>query len=264
MQDKARYVNEVFNSIAQSYDRMNLLMTWGMLPIWQKKVIRLSKLKLGDRGLDVCCGTGEMACQIAKLTGVYGEAIGLDFSEEMLETARYKQHQRGIENICFVQGNALEMPFPNNGFDAAVCGFALRNVTDIPQVISEMARVVRPGGRVVCIDVSRPVTPLARLFFNLYYYKIVPKLGDLLVSDRIVGGNYTPYTWLAESLRHFPNRRVIKQFHKDVGLIDVQYKIVGFGAATIYYGTKPTAAEALIKEAEPFSGKSLWDQKKIN
>lgn len=243
--EKATFVNQVFDTIAGDYDRMNRLMTWGMLPMWQARVMRHTDLPVGGRGLDVCCGTGEMAFQMAKLAGPYGESVGVDFSDEMLAAAAEKQKIRGIANVTFKKGDALALPVSTGSFDAATCGYALRNVTDIPQAIREMARAVRPGGKVVCIEVSRPLFPPARLFFNFYYYKAVPWLGDRLVSRRIVGDQYSPYKWLAESLRSFPNRRTICRYYKEAGLTDVRTRSCGFGATTIYIGRKPTAEEGL-------------------
>lgn len=237
--NKAGYVNKVFDAIAGHYDRMNLIMTWGMLPLWQKKVMSETRTLPGSRSIDVCCGSGEMAFQLAKRGGPFGSAVGLDFSDQMLETARQKQVSNGIANVEFIKGDALALPFGNDVFDAATNGFALRNVTDIPKTIQEMARVVRPGGRVVCIEVSRPSFPLTRAFFDLYYFKVVPWLGDRLVSDESISDGFAAYTWLAESLRNFPSRKAIAQMLKDAGLVDVKANPVGFGAVTIYSGTKP-------------------------
>lgn len=244
--EKASYVGDVFNTIAPSYDRMNLLMTWGMLPIWQKRVMKLTSLSLGGRGIDLCCGTGEMAWQMAEIVGPFGEVVGLDFSSEMLVEARAKAPHKVTADVRFVQGDALDTGLAGNSFDAATSGFALRNVTDIPKAIEEMARLVRPGGRVVCIEVSRPSFPLSRLFFNQYYYRFVPWLGEKLVSNEVIDGNYSPYAWLAESLRHFPDRKVIRSYFKDAGLLEVKARPVGFGAVTIYSGTKPNREERLM------------------
>ena len=153
--NKDRYVHELFNSIAADYDRMNLLMTWGMLPRWQSFMLNKTGLKEGGHGLDVCCGTGELAFKMAKLVGKTGNISGLDFSENMLAVAKEKLTVSDAKNINFVQGDALELPFEDNSFDAATNGFALRNVTDIPKAIKEMARVVKPGGKVVCLEIGR-------------------------------------------------------------------------------------------------------------
>lgn len=238
MENKEQYVQEVFNLIADNYDEMNNLMTWGMLKGWQKVVMEKTKLKAGGRGLDVCCGTGEMAFQMKALVGPSGQVVGLDFTEKMLSIANKKRAEKDWGDLEFIRGDALALPFADNSFDAATNGFALRNVSDIPSTIKEMARVVKPGGRVVCIDVSRPQNPLFRAFFNVYYFKVVPIIGHIVDGNKAVGGKYPAYTWLAESLKTLPNQKTIRHYFMAAGLKDCNYKGVGFGAATIYWGTK--------------------------
>lgn len=238
---KEKYVHEVFDTIAGKYDFMNLLMTWGMLPMWQKLVMKKTELGPGGRALDVCCGTGEMTYQEAAIVGNFGHAVGLDFSENMLTAAKAKMADHPDLHVQFVQGDALALPFPDDSFDAATSGFALRNVSDIPLAIREMARVVRVGGKVVCIDVSRPSFPPARAFFNFYYFKVVPWLGSHLVSGQTISNGFPAYTWLAESLRTFPPRKEIAQMFRDAGLTGVEVRPVGFGAATVYSGVKTRA-----------------------
>lgn len=238
---KEKYVHEVFESIAGNYDFMNVLMTWGMLGSWQKLVMKKTELGPGDKGLDVCCGTGEMTYQQAEIVGPFGQAVGLDFSANMLEAARAKMGEHPQCNVQFVEGDALALPFPDESFNAATSGFALRNVSDIPLAIREMARVVEVGGKVVCIDVSRPSFPPARAFFNFYYFKVVPWLGSHLVSADTISNGFPAYTWLAESLRTFPPRHEIAQMFRDAGLTAVEVRPVGFGASTIYSGIKTRA-----------------------
>ena len=213
-------------------------MTWGMLEGWQKVVMEKTRLSYGGSGLDVCCGTGEMAFQMKKKVGPLGSVVGLDFTENMLAIANKKLAETDLVNLEFVQGDAMNMPFEDDTFDAATNGFALRNVLDIPKTIQEMTRVVKPGGRVVCIDVSRPQNPLFRSFFNIYFFKIVPLIGHMVDRNKAVGGKFPAYTWLAESLKTFPNQETIKRYFLAAGLKEVGYKGLGFGAATIYWGTK--------------------------
>lgn len=238
LENKDQYVHEVFNLIADNYDEMNNLMTWGMLEGWQKVVMEKTRLSYGGSGLDVCCGTGEMAFQMKKKVGPLGRVVGLDFTENMLAIANKKLAETDLVNLEFVQGDAMNMPFEDDTFDAATNGFALRNVLDIPKTIQEMTRVVKPGGRVVCIDVSRPQNPLFRSFFNIYFFKIVPLIGHMVDRNKAVGGKFPAYTWLAESLKTFPNQETIKRYFLAAGLKEVGYKGLGFGAATIYWGTK--------------------------
>lgn len=238
LENKDQYVHEVFNLIADNYDEMNNIMTWGMLGGWQKVVMEKTQLTYGGSGLDVCCGTGEMAFQMKKKVGPLGQVKGLDFTENMLAIANRKLAETDLVNLEFVQGDAMALPFADNTFDAATNGFALRNVLDIPKTIAEMARVVRPGGRVVCIDVSRPQNPLFRAFFNVYFFKIVPLIGHMVDRNKAVGGKFPAYTWLAESLKTFPNQETLKSYFLAAGLKEVGYKGLGFGAATVYWGTK--------------------------
>ena len=239
MEHKKEYVQECFTEIADHYDEMNNLMTWGMLKGWQKLVMKKTALKTGDRALDVCCGTGEMAFQARKIVGVKGSVVGLDFTQNMLDVANEKLAKTDYQNITFVRGDAMDLPFGDNTFQAATNGFALRNVLDIPKTIQEMARVVTPGGRVVCIDVSRPKFFLFRWFFNIYYFKIVPIMGHLVDKNKKINSQIPAYTWLAESLKSLPSQDKIKEMFIEAGLVDVDYKGVGFGAATVYWGTKP-------------------------
>ncbi|KJS83741.1 MAG: hypothetical protein JM58_12130 [Peptococcaceae bacterium BICA1-8] len=236
--NKDRYVHKLFNSIAEDYDRMNLLMTWGMLPRWQSFMLNKTGLKEGGHGLDVCCGTGELAFKIAKLVGTTGKITGLDFSENMLAVAKEKLAVSAAKNINFIQGDALELPFEENSFDAATNGFALRNVTDIPKAIREMARVVKPGGKVVCLEVSRPQNPLLRLGFNIYFFKIVPIIGRLVDKGKTIDNKYPAYTWLPESLKTFPDQEKLKAIFWGAGLEQVQYYGLGAGAVTVHVGTK--------------------------
>lgn len=242
--DKALLVEEVFDTIAPRYDWMNLVMTWGMLPIWQNRVMAATETKPGDRALDVCCGSGEMTLALAKRCGPFGGAMGLDFSDDMLDVAKDKARGFDQGQVAFVQGDALDLPFPNHAFAATTQGFALRNVVDVPLSIAEMARVVRPGGKVVILEVSRPTFPLTRAFFDIYYFKLVPLLGDRLVSGQAIQGEMSPYRWLAESLRDFPDRATIVSYMEEAGLVDVKARPMGFGAVTLYEGTKAGALEA--------------------
>ena len=238
MEKKSEYVHEVFTEIADDYDAMNNKMTWGMLKGWQKIVMEKTNLKAGDKGLDVCCGTGEMAFQQRNIVGEKGEVVGLDFTQSMLDVANAKLKTTGFQNLTFVQGDAMNLPFEDNSFQAATNGFALRNVVDIQKTISEMARVVTPGGRVVCIDVSVPQFFLFRWFFNFYYYKLVPIIGHQVDKNKKIGSKFPAYTWLAESLKTLPPQNEIRDMFTKAGLKDAKYKGVGFGAATIYWGTK--------------------------
>ena len=236
--DKDKYVQNLFNTIAGNYDTMNLVMTWGMLPAWQKFMLKKTGIIEDDKALDVCCGTGELAIKMAEIVGAKGEVKGLDFADNMLEIAREKAKSNSQGNIAFVQGDALNLPFENETFSCATNGFALRNVLDIPRAISEMARVVKPGGRVVCLEVSRPQNIFLRAGFNFYFFKLVPIIGKIVDKGKSIDNKYPAYTWLPESLKTFPSQEEIKQIFVEAGLDDVEYYPLGFGAVTVYVGKK--------------------------
>lgn len=236
--NKDRYVRNLFNSIANNYDTMNSIMTWGMLPRWQNFMLKKTGLKEGGYGLDICCGTGELTFKMGKIVGSSGKVWGLDFSENMLAVANAKMAKSGLGNIQFIQGDALQLPFEDNTFDAATNGFALRNVTDISQAIREMARVVKPGGKVVCLEVSRPFNPILRLGFNVYFFKIVPFIGHVVDKGKAIDNKYPAYTWLPESLKTFPDQEKLKKIFEEAGLVNVQYFGLMGGVSSVHLGTK--------------------------
>jgi demethylmenaquinone methyltransferase/2-methoxy-6-polyprenyl-1,4-benzoquinol methylase len=238
LSDKDQYVKNLFNSIAGNYDMMNLVMTWGMLPRWQKFMLNKTELKSGDIALDVCCGTGELAIKMREMVGNQGKIWGLDFSEKMLEVAQAKVKNLGYNNVNFIKGDALKLPFEDNTFTVVTNGFALRNVVDISKAILEMTRVVKPGGRVVCLEVSRPFNPILRLGFNLYFFKIVPIIGRLVDKGKAIDNKYPAYTWLPESLKNFPDQEKLKAIFWAAGLEQVKYFGLGGGAVTVHVGKK--------------------------
>ncbi|MBE3575555.1 MAG: ubiquinone/menaquinone biosynthesis methyltransferase [Firmicutes bacterium] len=244
--DREQYVRSLFSAIAGQYDRMNQIMTLGLLPRWQARAVATLRLQPGASALDVCCGTGELALAMARLVQPGGRVVGLDFTPAMLELARRKAQvlrDAGLTGVAaslhFVEGDALNLPFADNEFDGAICGFAFRNVTDLPRAIREMARVVRPGGRVVSLEMSHPESPLLALGHRLYLYGAVPVLGYLLASRRRIGGQERPYTYLPHSLTRFPGRRALEDLFRAQGLTDVGSVPLLGGAAAIHWGVKP-------------------------
>jgi demethylmenaquinone methyltransferase/2-methoxy-6-polyprenyl-1,4-benzoquinol methylase len=154
-ENKAKYVQETFNSIANNYDLMNKLMTFGMDKSWRRLAVKRSELKEGGTGLDICCGTGMLTMEQARTAGSAGRITGLDFSENMIAVAR--QNIMGFEfkdSIQFIQGDAMNLPFEDNVFDCATVGWGLRNVPDILKTVQEMMRVVKPGGKVISLDMA--------------------------------------------------------------------------------------------------------------
>ncbi|MGI5825051.1 MAG: ubiquinone/menaquinone biosynthesis methyltransferase [Bacillota bacterium] len=236
---KEDYVQEVFDDISPFYDKMNNIMTFGMVKNWQNFLMKKTCLKPGESALDVGTGTGEMAFELAELVGSEGSVSALDLSPDMLKTA--KQKAKSLDLPCevnFVQGNALELPYDDNTFDGATSGFALRNVTDIQRVISEMRRVVKPGKKVVCIEIAEPKFILFKLGFRFHFRKIVPFVGRFFDKGKSIQGRQPAYTWLRDSFNGFPYGEDMAKIFRAAGLQEVKYFPKCLGSVNIYEGTK--------------------------
>jgi demethylmenaquinone methyltransferase/2-methoxy-6-polyprenyl-1,4-benzoquinol methylase len=229
---KEQFVHSVFESIAPQYDFMNDLLSFRRHKAWRKFTLRKMGVSPGDTALDVCCGTCDWAIGMAELSGT-GEIVGLDFSQNMLDTAAVKIEQRGLQRqIRLMHGNAMSLPFEDNRFDYATIGFALRNVPDIVSVLNEMKRVVKPGGMVVSLELSKPTWQPFKAIYYAYFQKILPLLGKLIAK------RYEQYKWLPESLISFPDHRQLARIFESVGLTDVQaYPLTG-GIAALHIGIK--------------------------
>lgn len=248
-EDKPGYVKALFDSIAPEYDRMNWIMTGGLLALWHRAFARETKLGAGMTGLDICCGTGDLTYVMARLAGPLGNVVGLDFSERMLGIAKSRQDamperkRDRLAPIAWRHGDALRLPFEDGGsdkgFHCVSMGFALRNVADIQQSLREMARVARTGGRVVCLEVSRPKNPVIRAGFHLYFFRFVPWLGKWAERRaNASGGRLAPYTYLPYSLEHLPPSEDILAMMARAGLQDVRCRPLTGGAVSLYIGTK--------------------------
>src|SRR5437667_4835393 len=215
-------VRAMFDRIAGVYDLMNSVMTVGMHHRWRERAVDLASVGPGDRVLDVATGTGDLAVELARRVGPEGEVIGSDFSERMLELARAK-----APGIQFEWGNALDLDHPDNSFDAATVGFGARNFSDLPAGLSEMTRVVRPGGRVVVLEITTPTRPPLSWFFDLWFDRVVPQLGRL-------AGDPDAYAYLPSSVRRFPDARGLAAAMVAVGLVDVRYLVTAGGIIAIH------------------------------
>ncbi len=239
---KEVYVRSLFEAIARHYDLMNMIMSGGMLRLWQRAFAARTGLEAGGSALDVCAGTAELSLVMARRVGPAGRVVGIDFSPEMLEVGRAKVRAAARTTpaapIELIEGDALALPFPDSTFDCAASGFALRNVKDIQQAISEMVRVVRPGGRVVSLELSKPSNPLIRHPYYLYFYHIVPLLGWLI--DPRTERRLRAYGWLPKSLIPFPTQDGLAEVFRRAGLVDVGYRGLTGGIVSVHHGTKPT------------------------
>ena len=220
-------VRAMFDRIARVYDRMNSVMTAGMHHRWRRRAADLARVGPGSRALDVATGTGDLAIELA---GRGATVVGLDFSERMLELARAKA--AGIE---FVQGNALELAYPDASFDAVTVGFGARNFSDLDRGLSELARVTRPGGRVVILEITSPQRPPLSWFFRLWFDRAVPALGR-------VAGDPDAYTYLPSSVRRFPGPRELAERLVAAGLHDVRWVLTAGGIIAIHAAVRPEAA----------------------
>ena len=220
----------MFDRIADRYDLMNSVMTAGMHHRWRTRAADLARVRPGGSALDVCCGTGDLALELASRVGSGGRVVGLDFSAPMLELARGKS--RGRATVEWVQGNALELPFAEGAFDAATVGFGARNVVDLERGIAEMARVVRPGGRVVILEITTPRRPPLSWFYAVWFDRIVPLLGTL-------AGDRDAYTYLPNSVRRFPPAEGLAALMHAAGLREVRYLLLAGGIIAIHSATVP-------------------------
>lgn len=230
--NKEEYIHHIFSSIAHRYDLLNTIISLNQDKRWRRFAVRQTGLQPGGNGLDVCCGTGMFTIELAKIAGKNGMIVGLDFCEKMLARARQNIAKTPFAGVIeLVCGNAVELPFADDTFECATIGFALRNVPDIKRTISEMARVVRPGGKVVSLELSRPTAPVFKQLYSLYFNHLVPVIGRL--GSQVSG----PYGYLPESLKKFPGVEEIKKIFESAGLADVSYFRLTGGVVSIHVGT---------------------------
>jgi demethylmenaquinone methyltransferase/2-methoxy-6-polyprenyl-1,4-benzoquinol methylase len=217
-------VRAMFDNIAGVYDRMNSVMTAGLHHQWRRRAVDLAAIGPGSRVLDVATGTGDLAVEIAGRVAPGGEVVGSDFSEGMLELARVK-----APGIVFEQGNALDLPYEDDRFDACTVGFGARNFSDLDKGLSEMARVVRPGGRVVVLEITTPTKPPLSTFYGLWFDRLVPALGRL-------GGESDAYTYLPSSVRRFPGPNELAATMDRAGLEHIRWILTAGGIIAIHVG----------------------------
>jgi demethylmenaquinone methyltransferase / 2-methoxy-6-polyprenyl-1,4-benzoquinol methylase len=228
-------VRAMFDRIAGLYDRMNTVMTAGLHHDWRRRAADLAALAPGDRALDVATGTGDLAFELARRVAPDGEVVASDFSERMLEIARAKAGAQagGLgAGLRFETANALALPYADDEFDAATVGFGARNFSDLDQGLREMARVVRPGGRVVVLEMTTPQRPPLSTFFRLWFDRAVPMLGRL-------AGDPEAYDYLPSSVRRFPGPAQLAGVMSDCGLSEIRYLLTAGGIIALHVGVVP-------------------------
>jgi demethylmenaquinone methyltransferase/2-methoxy-6-polyprenyl-1,4-benzoquinol methylase len=226
----AEQVNRMFDRVAARYDLLNSLMSAGLHHRWRERAADQAELAPGDSALDVCCGTGDLTFELAKRIAPGGHVVGCDFSEPMLDLARDKAGSRGTDGVRFEWADALNLPYDAGRFDAVTVGFGVRNFADRDRGLREMARVLRPGGRLVVLEFTRPQRPPFSSFYSLWFDRIAPILGR--ISD-----DPEAYAYLAESVRSFPAPRgLAERMDRAAGLEGIRYTILAGGIVTIHTG----------------------------
>ena len=224
-------VRTMFDRIAGVYDLMNTAMTAGMHHRWRQRAADRAELQPGDAALDACCGTGDLAIELAARVGPEGTVVGCDFSEPMLELARRKAGDRELSQVRFEWADALELPYPNGAFDAVTVGFGARNLADLDGGLRELARVLRPGGRLVILEITQPRRPPLSTFYSLWFDRIVPVLGT-------IAGDRGAYSYLPESVKRFPSPLGLAELMESAGLERIRYLLLAGGIIAIHSGAR--------------------------
>ena len=227
----AGQVNRMFDRIAGVYDRMNAVMTVGLDRRWRQRAADRAELGPGDAALDVCCGTGDLALELARRVGPNGTVIGCDFSEPMLDLARDKAARLAAAPVRFEWADALALPYDDGRFDAVTVGFGVRNLADLDRGLGELSRVLKPGGRLVILEITQPTRPPLSFFFGLWFDRLVPLLGRL-------AGDPDAYSYLPESVRSFPAPGELAARMHRAGLGRIRYTVLAGGIIAIHSGAR--------------------------
>ncbi|MFY9469215.1 MAG: bifunctional demethylmenaquinone methyltransferase/2-methoxy-6-polyprenyl-1,4-benzoquinol methylase UbiE [Solirubrobacterales bacterium] len=226
-------VQAMFDRIAGRYDLLNSVMTAGLHAKWRERAADLARVGPGDHVLDIATGTGDLAFEMARRVAPGGSVTGADFASEMLAIARAKQPEQlaGVDaEVLFETANALELPYDDNMFDAVTVGFGVRNFSDLERGLGEMARVVKPGGRFVILEISRPVKQPLAFFYRLWFDRVVPLVGKL-------GGEDSAYTYLPNSVKRFAGPNELAGSLQRAGTTDVRWTATAGGIITIHHAT---------------------------
>jgi demethylmenaquinone methyltransferase/2-methoxy-6-polyprenyl-1,4-benzoquinol methylase len=226
----AGQVNRMFDRIASRYDLLNSVMSAGLHHRWRERAVERTEVGPGDSALDVCCGTGDLTFELASRVSPGGHVVGCDFSEPMLDLARDKASERGVDGVRFEWADALRLPYDSGRFDAVTVGFGVRNFADRDAGLREMARVLRPGGRLVVLEFTAPRRPPFSTFYSVWFDRIVPVLGRLTNDP-------SAYAYLAESVKSFPDPPGLAAKLDAAGLGQVRYTVLAGGIVTIHSGT---------------------------
>ena len=231
MDKHRRMVHNLFSRIAGRYDMMNTILSLNLDKYWRRKALEIAAPNPGEQWLDVCCGTGKLTLEIRKIMGNSGAVTGLDFNAAMLSVARHAEELANLPSIIsWLEADAMELPFPDKTFDGLTIGFGLRNLPDFDRGIREMRRVLKPGGKWVCLELSHPVWPIFRQGHGWFVRYVVPQIGNLGHAAE------SDYQWLPESLRRFPGADGLAEKIRQNGLVNVRFERLSGGIAAIHSG----------------------------
>jgi demethylmenaquinone methyltransferase / 2-methoxy-6-polyprenyl-1,4-benzoquinol methylase len=234
----ATQVQTMFDRIAGVYDLMNTTVTVGMHHRWRARAADRAELRPGGTALDLCCGTGDLALELARRVGPDGAVVGCDFSERMLELARRKASKHAATQARFEWADALELPYEDASFDAVTVGFGVRNLVDLGRGLAEMVRVLKPGGHAVILEITQPRRRPVSTFYSLWFDRLVPLLGAL-------AGDRDAYTYLPESVKRFPPPAGLAAMMAGAGLERISYLLMAGGIIAIHSGAKAAAGREI-------------------
>jgi demethylmenaquinone methyltransferase / 2-methoxy-6-polyprenyl-1,4-benzoquinol methylase len=226
----ATQVRGMFDRIAGVYDLMNSAMTAGLHHQWRERAVDRANVGPGSDALDVCCGTGDLALALRRRIGPDGRVVGCDFSEPMLDLARQKSGEEGLA-VEFGWADALDLPYGDKSFDAVTVGFGARNLADLEKGLAEMARVLRPGGRLAILEITRPQREPLSTFYSLWFDRMVPVLGA-------VAGDQDAYSYLPESVRSFPEPEALAAMLDEAGFNEIRWLLLAGGIIAIHSATR--------------------------
>jgi demethylmenaquinone methyltransferase/2-methoxy-6-polyprenyl-1,4-benzoquinol methylase len=221
----------MFDRVASNYDALNSVMTAGLHHRWRERAAARTELGPGDSALDICCGTGDLTLELSGRVTPGGHVVGSDFSEPMLDLAREKAAARQAPGVRFEWADALQLPYDGGRFDAVTVGFGVRNLADLDRGLSEMSRVLKPGGRAVILEITQPTRPPLSVFYSLWFDRIVPLLGSFSSDPEA-------YSYLPESVRSFPSPGGLAEKMDRAGFERIAYTVLAGGIIAIHSGVK--------------------------
>lgn len=232
-EDKAAKVAEVFHSVAGKYDVMNDLMSFGIHRVWKRYTIERAAARPGHKILDIAGGTGDLTAKFSKIVGAEGKVTLADINDSMIKVGRAKLVDSGVVgNVDFVQANAESLPFPDNHFDRITIAFGLRNVTEKEKALQSMYRILKPGGKLLVLEFSKPALPLLSKVYDIYSFSLLPAMGKVVANDS------ESYKYLAESIRMHPDQETLKGMMSDAGFDEVEYTNLTGGVVALHIGKK--------------------------